>query len=128
MTSPTLPKLIFGSATIAANSGFPTIERLEELLEVLWQEGVMSIDTAQICDDTETMLGQANAASRFSIDTKHCGGIIPGESTCLRIISRAEECLSRLKVKKVSLINLGESWNMFIVIHLVDIEEEGGER
>ena len=81
--------------------GYP-LPKLEEFLSVLEKGGVKDIDTAQLYWDSEKLLGDVNAASRFSIDTKHIGGSKPGESTKEKVIARGEKSLADLQTKPVS--------------------------
>lgn len=78
-----------------------TLEQIEETLAVLQEEGVKNIDTAQLYGNSEELLGQVNAASRFIVDTKHVGGFQPGESTKEKVIARGEQSLKNLKTDSV---------------------------
>ena len=91
------PNVVFGGLV----PGYP-LPKLEEFLSVLEKGGVKDIDTAQMYFDSEKLLGEVHAASRFSIDTKHIGGAGPGESTKEKVIARAEQSLANLQTKCVS--------------------------
>lgn len=74
-------------------------------------------DTAQMYGDSEKLLGQVHAASRFIIDTKHVGGGIPGESSKDKVIARAKQSLEDLQTDAVSyphdFLPLGGAGNVF---------------
>ena len=96
-------KFIFGGAVFdPVNGNFGTVEETKALLQSLREEGIQVIDTAQVYGQSETLLGEADAVSSFAIDTKHCGGHIPGQSTKEKIVSRAEDSLARLRTNHVS--------------------------
>jgi aflatoxin B1 aldehyde reductase len=94
--------IVFGAATFNEHGSQRTVVEVEEILQVLKQEGITQIDTAQIYGSSEQLLGQANAAAHFFVDTKHCGGFAPGNSTKEKVIAGAEESLRKLQVEKVS--------------------------
>lgn len=71
------------------------------MLQVLKQQGITAIDTAQIYGSSEELLGQTKAAARFVVDTKHCGGFAPGNSTKEKVVAGAEESLKKLQTDKV---------------------------
>jgi len=95
---------VFGGAAIS-RPGFETPEELEALFKLLESENVNTIDTAQIYGDSEKLLGQAKAGSRFVIDTKHAGGIKPG-STRQDVVNWAKESIEKLNMDQVSLLFL----------------------
>ena len=94
-------KVVFGGLV----PGYP-LPKLEEFLSVLEKGGVKDIDTAQMYFDSEKLLGDVHAASRFSIDTKHIGGAEPGESTKEKVIARGEKSLANLQTKSVSAVSI----------------------
>lgn len=94
--------VVFGAATFNEQGSQRTLAEVEEVLQVLKQEGIATIDTAQIYGSSEQLLGQANAAAHFVVDTKHCGGFAPGNSTKEKVIAGAEESLKKLQTDKVS--------------------------
>jgi aflatoxin B1 aldehyde reductase len=95
------PAIVFGAASFSEGSSHPTATAVEEVLQALNQEGITTIDTAQIYGTSEQLLGETKAASRFVVDTKHCGGFAAGQSTKDKVIAGAEESLKRLQTDKV---------------------------
>jgi aryl-alcohol dehydrogenase-like predicted oxidoreductase len=80
---------------------FPTLESINAALDILQANGVKTIDTARFYMNSEERLGQANASSRFAIDTKHPGGIAPEASSQESIVSIANESLNYLQTDQV---------------------------
>ncbi|EAU29576.1 conserved hypothetical protein [Aspergillus terreus NIH2624] len=105
MTSP-LPTFVFGAASFNEQGSHRTAAEVEEMLQVLQQQGITTIDTAQIYGSSEELLGLTHAAARFVIDTKHCGGFAPGNSTKEKVIAGAEESLRKLQMDKVNVFYL----------------------
>ena len=95
-------KIVFGGAGFNNLSKYSTPEKVEEMLKLLETEGVKAVDTAQVYGNSEELLGETDAASRFIIDTKYPGGLVPGESTKEIVIAAAEESLKKLKTDCVS--------------------------
>jgi aflatoxin B1 aldehyde reductase len=103
MTSPTP---IFGSANISV--AYLTQDSVEGLLNVLKKVGITRIDTAARCPATdpgqsEKLLGDSKAATRFTIDTKIKVITPSGEGTLsARAIEQSiRESFARLGVEKV---------------------------
>lgn len=91
-------KVVFGGYVADCS-----LKQIEEYLAVLEEAGVKNIDTAQMYGDSEKLLGQVHAASRFIIDTKHVGGGIPGESSKDKVITRAKQSLEDLQTDAVDI-------------------------
>ncbi|KAJ5091010.1 hypothetical protein N7532_009694 [Penicillium argentinense] len=98
--------VIFGAAGFNEEGGQRTAIEVEEVLQALKQECITTIDTAQIYGSSEELLGQTNAAACFVIDTKHCGGFAPGNSTKEKVIAGAEKSLKKLQTAKVNIFYL----------------------
>jgi aflatoxin B1 aldehyde reductase len=96
-----IPKLIFGGAAISTGLSFSTPEQATQLLDLLEQEGIQQIDTAQLYGNSEEFLGSLKAGDRFIIDTKHVGGWVEGSSSREEVVKRGEESLKKLGVEKV---------------------------
>ncbi|KAL2819728.1 NADP-dependent oxidoreductase domain-containing protein [Aspergillus granulosus] len=96
-------QLIFGGASFgpSMDSEFVSVEVTASALNLLEAGGIKSIDTARFYPDSEDYLGQAGAASRFSIDTKYPGGFAPTPSSKEGLIASAEESLKALKTEQV---------------------------
>ncbi|KAL9534562.1 Oxidoreductase [Sphaerulina musiva] len=67
-------KVIFGGAGINPGSPFGDIPTLRTTFDKLEAAGVKTIDTSNIYGASEAILGEAGAASRFTVDTKTAGG------------------------------------------------------
>jgi aryl-alcohol dehydrogenase-like predicted oxidoreductase len=92
------PKIVQGGGAFWVREKYdPTF------LDVVEELGIKNIDTAAIYGDSEDVLGEANAPSRFVIDTKFPGGFGSEPSTKENIIKFGETSLKRLKTKTVSL-------------------------
>ncbi|KAB8071342.1 putative aldehyde reductase [Aspergillus leporis] len=101
-----IPKLIFGGAAISTGLSFSTPEQATQLLDLLEQEGIQQIDTAQLYGNSEEFLGSLKAGDRFIIDTKHVGGWVEGSSSREEVVKRGEESLKKLGVEKVNIFYL----------------------
>ncbi|OJJ38123.1 hypothetical protein ASPWEDRAFT_103768 [Aspergillus wentii DTO 134E9] len=97
-------KVIFGGAVLdPINGNFATVEDTQVIFHALKEEGIDTVDTAQVYGQSESLLGQAEAGLSFTVDTKHCGGHIPGQSTRETLLARAEESLKKLQVDQVNI-------------------------
>jgi len=95
---------VFGAAPFNPGSAFPDSESVNNALDLLEQNGVKILDTAQLYGDSEKMLGIAEAGKRFIIDTKSRGGFEAG--TGLKpenLYKEAHESIKKLKVKSVDI-------------------------
>ncbi|GAB7356747.1 hypothetical protein MBLNU459_g7649t1 [Dothideomycetes sp. NU459] len=95
-------KVVFGAAVFQAGRDWP----MKEAFQVLKDNRVDTLDTAQIYGDSERLLGEASAGDDFVIDTKAAGGFFPGSGTKENIINTAKEALEKLNVKKVHVFYL----------------------
>lgn len=77
------------------------IDTLHELLKVLEEKDIRSIDTGRIYGQSEELLGKVHSSERFKIDTKHPGGFYPKPSTKESIIVTGELSLRLLQTNKV---------------------------
>ncbi|KAL6693346.1 NADP-dependent oxidoreductase domain-containing protein [Trichoderma pleuroticola] len=100
------PRLVFGAANFDAGLAFPKIEQAAEVLDAVERVGIKQVDTAQLYGTSEEFLGKLKASSRFTIDTKHIGGWVPGQSTRARVVERGLESLQKLGVDKVHIFYL----------------------
>lgn len=94
-------KVVFGGANLQRDRPFGTVEAVKEILTVLKENSVDTIDSAQLYGASEELLGEASAGDSFIIDTKATGGFVEGSGTKDGIISGAKESLRRLALKKV---------------------------
>jgi aflatoxin B1 aldehyde reductase len=97
-------KFIYGGGPLFLGQPFGTPKEINTLIDILLANGIQTIDTAQTYGNGqgEPLLGEAGAAARLNIDTKHCGGWIPGESSADTVVARGKESLKKLKATKVS--------------------------
>lgn len=94
-------KIVYGGGTFSADTNFCTLESVKEVLKVLEENGVKNIDTAQSYPNSEELLGRADAASRFLIDTKDIGALAGGTASKQDVIARGEASLKKLHTDKV---------------------------
>lgn len=95
-------KIIFGTGGFDPASG-RTFDQAVEMLNVLKEQGIQNIDTGYIYGKSEEWLGEAGAASRFIVDTKHPGGLSHQQATAEDVLQKAEESLKRLQTDSVRL-------------------------
>ncbi|KAM6476446.1 Aldehyde reductase AKR7 [Trichoderma simmonsii] len=100
------PRLVFGTANFDKGLAFPTAEQAAEVLDAVEKVGIKQLDTAQLYGTSEEILGKLKAPSRFTIDTKHIGGWVDGQSTRARVVERGLESLQKLGVDKVHIFYL----------------------
>lgn len=67
-------KVVFGGAGLNKDRPLGDVATLKSAFDLLEQNGVTTIDTANLYGDSETILGDAGAPGRFTIDTKTRGG------------------------------------------------------
>ncbi|KIW06808.1 uncharacterized protein PV09_02488 [Verruconis gallopava] len=95
-------KIVFGAASFNPGGNFPTLDDARSVLNILEQNDVRNLDTAQLYGESESILGQLNAGDRFVIDTKSKGGWDAGNSLQPDNLYRlTHESLEKLKVKQV---------------------------
>ena len=71
-------KTVFGSGGVNAGRAFGEPGALDEVFKIMEQGGCKVVDTAALYGDSEKLLGEANVASKFVVDTKTKGGF-PGK-------------------------------------------------
>jgi aryl-alcohol dehydrogenase-like predicted oxidoreductase len=98
MANNTAIKIVFGGASFMAGD----VAEAEKFLLALEEEGIKIIDTGAVYGKSEEVLGATNAASRFTIDTKFGGGLIPVEKSKEDVVKSGEESLRKLKTDSVS--------------------------
>ncbi|KAH8901054.1 Aldo/keto reductase [Thozetella sp. PMI_491] len=96
--------LVFGAGNIKTGGNFSEPGDVNAVFDTLEQHGIDTIDTAQLYDDSETVLGRANLAARsFAVDTKVPGGWIPGTLEPTKLRADAYDSLKKLGVKKLDI-------------------------
>jgi aryl-alcohol dehydrogenase-like predicted oxidoreductase len=96
-------KLIWGGGSVMDAVSYPTLDSINEVLDILHAKGVKSIDTARIYANSEELLGKVHAGSRFAIDSKLPGGFGTEPFTPETIVSTLKETLTLLQTDQVSL-------------------------
>lgn len=95
-------KVIFGGIAFAV----PLVDEATEWLKTLESFGITNIDTAEAYGPSEEMLGKANAASKFTVDTKLLGGLGPRPCTKDVVIESCTSSLKKLKTDTVDVLYL----------------------
>lgn len=94
--------LTFGCASVYTGGRFETPGALNELFTVLREVGITRLDSAQLYDDCEVLLGKANvAAQSFTIDGKNPGVFIQGSLEPEKLRSGFHQSLRHLGVTKL---------------------------
>jgi hypothetical protein len=109
--------VVFGGAMIGPPRAFNSAETIGELYDVLEKGGVKIIDSAQLYEGSERMIGETNGGSRFTIDTKWKGGFA-GVLNNKEIVESAKVSIEQLKVKKGDSDPLVISTHVWIANHM----------
>ncbi|KAE9363955.1 aldehyde reductase [Stipitochalara longipes BDJ] len=99
-------KLVFGAASVSTEHGLDTPEKVLSFLDAVANLGIGVIDTSPVYGDSEELLGKANAASRFVINTKFPGGFGEDSSTKDKVIQAGKESLNKLKTNTIDIYYL----------------------
>lgn len=91
------PKIVLGGGPFGNRATYDP-----NFLSVVVELGIKNIDTATIYNESEAVLGENDAPSRFVVDTKFPGGFGSEPSTKENIIKIGNESLKKLKTKTVS--------------------------
>ncbi|KAG8163954.1 hypothetical protein KVR01_005872 [Diaporthe batatas] len=94
------PNFAFGGGIFMAPE-FKSSEDVQEYLSVLEEHGIKIIDTSAIYGKSEQFLGEAKAASRFTIDTKAPGAMSPEPSTKDVVVAAGKNSLEKLRTSQV---------------------------
>lgn len=92
---------------MCSNYGF-TPGRVRQVLELLANAGIKTIDTAQGYWDSEVIIGEAaNASLGFTIDTKVSYGLLPAiDMTKENVIKAGQQSLKNLDIDMVFIFYL----------------------
>lgn len=90
---------VFGGAGISPTSAFHDQTTCDALYAVLKQHNVTVIDSAQLYQGSERILGETSAGSQFTIDTKTPGQFQPGRVD--NLVKEAHDSLGHLQLKQV---------------------------
>lgn len=89
--------IIFGGGTFWTS----TVDETAAWLKALERHSISAIDTAESYGGSEAALGETNAASEFTIDTKFSGGLGPTPATAEAVVAAGKESLEKLKTEQV---------------------------
>ncbi|KAI8814987.1 aldehyde reductase [Cladochytrium replicatum] len=73
----TTPKIVFGANGVWSDLNET---RAKEIFDLLEAGGIQVFDTARVYGSSEELIGKYSVGSRFVVDTKHPGGLAPGQS------------------------------------------------
>lgn len=97
-------QIVFGSAAFGSrpHSKVKDAASAQPFLDALDRHGITTIDTAQLYQGSEEILGQASAGDKFILDTKDPGGFMPDRAATSDAIRKdLEGSLAKLKAKQV---------------------------
>ncbi|KAK4442839.1 putative oxidoreductase [Podospora aff. communis PSN243] len=94
--------IAFGSGPFMAG----TPDETRAWLKALKSHGITTIDTAQGYANSEAALGEANAPSQFTIDTKFSLGVGPTPTTKDLVVTSGQESLQKLRTAQVDVYYL----------------------
>ncbi|KGO77324.1 Aldo/keto reductase [Penicillium italicum] len=94
-------KIIWGAGSIMDEVSYPTLESINEVLNILQAKGIKTLDTAKIYNNSEELLGKLHADSRFILDSKYPGGFSPEPSTPESFATALNESLARLQTDQL---------------------------
>lgn len=92
-------RILFGGGAFFASD----VEDANRWLSALEEAGINTIDSAESYGKSEQALGEAGAASRFTIDTKFTAGFGSTPATKDNVIAAGTESLKKLKTKGVDI-------------------------
>ncbi|KAK2793587.1 hypothetical protein FQN52_001174 [Onygenales sp. PD_12] len=98
-------KILFGTSLFGGLGGFTFDEAVEQLAEVE-KLGITHLDGAYGYGASEAWLGKMDAGSRFTIDSKHPGGLSAEPATKENVLEKMEESLRNLGVDQVNIYYL----------------------
>jgi aflatoxin B1 aldehyde reductase len=103
--SSTSIKPIFGAAQLGTTPKFPD-NVAEETFKVLEAAGCDTIDTTHDWPGSEAWLGKVKAGTRFTVNSKTPGGIVPGQSTATGVVEHARELAGYIGAENVGPFSL----------------------
>ena len=96
--------LVFGCDSVMTGSAHSTPEAINAVFDTLEQNGIDTLDTAQLYRDSETLLGKSNVVARpFTIDSKVPGGWVAGTLEPSRLRADAYASLEKLGILKLDI-------------------------
>lgn len=97
-------KSVFGGAPLSNESRFNTHEERSQILHVLLENGVTTIDSARLYPGSEVAIGKLDKRNSFTIDTKLVGGFAPGAVHKDGVIKDAQDSLERVGIKQFDIL------------------------
>jgi aflatoxin B1 aldehyde reductase len=97
-------KIVFGGASLTDTGKFNTPEIRAKVLDTLLSFNVKTIDTARLYPGSEVAIGQLDARTQFTIDTKLVGGFSPGNVTKDKVIADASASLKTVGIKQFDIL------------------------
>lgn len=94
-------KVVFGTA-----GALFTDDNAPEIYKALEAGGCKTLDTAQLYEGKEAVIGRTGGAKKFVVDTKEFGGFVAKSATKETVIQRGEESMKKLGTDQVSSIPL----------------------
>ena len=91
-------KVVFGTA-----GALFTEATAPEIYRELLKNGVTTLDTAQLYEGKEEVIGNTSGGDSFVIDSKEMGGFNPKTATKQTVLQRGKESMEKLKAKQVSM-------------------------
>lgn len=96
-------KFTFGGGVFMDVAVLPNgLDTIEEILDVLQEEGIQDIDTATLYGQSEVLLGQVQAGSRFTLNTKFPGGFASKPVTVASVVEAGKLSLKNLHTDQVT--------------------------
>lgn len=91
-------KVVFGTASALWSSD----KTGPLVLDILEEAGVYNLDSARIYGDSEEVIGKRGVAKKFTVDTKHPGGLISeGAAAKEKILESANLSFKLLQTDQV---------------------------
>lgn len=106
MSQPNGIQTIFGGAQFQREGRFADPSTLLKVYDTLERANVCKIDTAHIYGASEDILGQTGGSTRFDIDTKAPGGLVPASVTAQGVQGFAHRSKTLLGVEQVDVYYL----------------------
>ncbi len=101
---PTMVKSVYGGAPISAERAFNTPEIQAELLDILLEHGITTIDTARIYIGSEKAIGSLAKRNKFTIDTKLGTGFRPDNASKEAIVRDTQDSLKTVDIPQFDIL------------------------
>ncbi|KAJ5163134.1 Aldo/keto reductase subgroup [Penicillium coprophilum] len=96
-------EVIWGGASLMDEVAYPNLESINEVFDILQANGIKHIDTAKFYNNSEVLLGNLHAHSRFTIDSKYPGGFGSEPSTPESFTETLDQSLARLQTDQLDI-------------------------